>query len=94
MLGINTRASMAFHPQTDGQTEWVNQDLEAYLHTFVNTWQTDWPEWLPMFKFTYNNRTHSATGTSPFELDTRMRPRMGFEPHQESPKEAPQEFKE
>lgn len=47
-----------------------------------------------MFKFAYNNQTHSATGTSPFELDTRMRPHMGFEPHQESPKEAPQEFKE
>lgn len=94
LLGIDTQASTAFHPQTDGQTEQVNQDLEAYLCAFINMWQMDWPEWLPMFEFTYNNRTHSATGTSPFKLDTRMRPCMGFEPHRKSLKEAPQEFKE
>ena len=31
MLGIRTKLSIVFHPQTDGQTEWMNQELEQYL---------------------------------------------------------------
>jgi len=36
MLGINSKMSMVFHPQTDGQTERVNQKLEQYLRMFIN----------------------------------------------------------
>ena len=35
MLGIETRLSIVFHPQTDGQTERMNQELEQYLRFFV-----------------------------------------------------------
>jgi len=36
MLEIDTKLSMAYHPQMDGQTERMNQDLEQYLRMFIN----------------------------------------------------------
>ena len=48
MLGIQTKLSTAFHPQTDGQTECMNQELEQYLQFFVDHRQKDWPEWLAL----------------------------------------------
>jgi len=44
MLGIETRLSTAFHPQTDGQMEWINQELEQYLRFFVDHRQKNWLE--------------------------------------------------
>ena len=35
-LGVKRRLFTAFHPQTDGQTEWQNSIMEAYLQSFVN----------------------------------------------------------
>jgi transposase InsO family protein len=65
-LGVKQRMSTAFHPQTDGQTERVNQVLEAYLGEYCNYEQNDWAELLPLAEFTYNNSFSSATGLSPF----------------------------
>jgi hypothetical protein len=36
MLGIKTSISTAYHPQSDGQTEQINQELEAYICHFVS----------------------------------------------------------
>ncbi len=69
LLQIKANASMAFHPQTDGQTEWVNQEVEKYLRIFINHLQDDRVEWLSLATFAHNNRTHSATGKSPFEVN-------------------------
>jgi len=44
MLGIKSKLSTAFHPQTDGQTERVNQELEQYLRMFIDHRQEQWPE--------------------------------------------------
>jgi len=66
MLGIKTKLSMAFHPQTDGQTERMNQELEQYLWFFIENRQKDWPEWLAAAEFTVNNKVHTATKVSPF----------------------------
>ena len=66
MLGIKTKLSMAFHPQTDGQTERMNQELEQYLQFFIENRQKDWPEWLVAVEFAINNQVHMATKVSPF----------------------------
>ena len=66
MLGIKTKLSMAFHPQTDGQTEYMNQELEQYLQFFLDYRQKDWPEWLVSAEFAVNNKVHSTTKVSPF----------------------------
>ena len=44
ILGIKTRLSMSHHPQTDGQTERMNQELEQYLRFFIDYRQKTWPE--------------------------------------------------
>lgn len=62
LLHIKSNASTAFHPQTNGQTERANQEIEKYLRLFVNYAQNDWAEWLALAEFTHNNRVHSATG--------------------------------
>ena len=41
MLGIKTKLSTVFHPQMDGQTEWMNQELEQYLWLFIEHRQKD-----------------------------------------------------
>jgi hypothetical protein len=82
MLGIKVAATTAYHPQGNGQTEHVNQELEQYLRLFVNQRQDDWVDLLPLAKFQYNNHVHSATQHPPFLLQTGRLPRMGFEPDQ------------
>jgi len=64
--GIRPRMSTAFHPQTDGQTERLNQTIEAYLRTFVSKEQDDWKRLLPMAEFAYNNSATTGNGMSPF----------------------------
>src|SRR5882757_870584 len=82
LLGITLSTTTAYHPQADGQTERVNQELEQYLRVFVNERQDDWDELLPMAEFQYNNHIHSSTQQTLFLLDTGQHPHMGFEPTQ------------
>jgi len=77
MLGIKTKLLMAFHPQTDGQTERMNQELEQYLWFFIEHRQKDWPEWLVAAEFAVNNKVHTATKVSPFIANYEKELRMG-----------------
>jgi len=79
ILRIKSKLSTVFHPQTDRQTERVNQELEQYLRIFIDHRQEQWPEWLKTTEFTYNNKVHSSTRTSPFKANYGQDPRMGFE---------------
>jgi len=82
LLGIRLSSSIAWHPQMDGQTERVNQELDQFLHLFVNERQNDWYDLLPIVEFQHNNHVHSTTQQPPFLLDTGRIPHMGFEPSQ------------
>ena len=77
MLEIKIKLSTAFHPQTDRQTECMNQELEQYLRFFVENRQKDWLEWLASAEFAVNNKTHTATKVSPFMANYGRELRMG-----------------
>jgi len=82
LLGIRISSSTAWHPQTDGQMEYVNQELDQFLRLFVNKWQDDWYDLLPIAEFQHNNHVHSTIQQPPFLLHTGRIPHMGFEPRQ------------
>jgi len=67
--------STAYHPQSDGQTERVNQSLEQYLRIYCDYHQDDWAQMLPLAEFVYNNAKHSSTQTSPFYANYGYHPR-------------------
>ncbi|KAG5732692.1 hypothetical protein E4T56_gene16816 [Termitomyces sp. T112] len=75
-LEIKTSLSTAYHPETDRQTECINQMLEQYLCLYINYLQNDWRMELPLAKFTYNNMPHSTTGVSPFYANKGYNPRL------------------
>ena len=92
MLEIESKLSIAFHPQTDRQTERVNQELEQYLRMFIDHRQEQWPDWLGTVEFAYNNKVHSSTKTSPFRANYRQDPRMGFETRRKGKYEGAEKF--
>ncbi|WVZ81183.1 LOW QUALITY PROTEIN: hypothetical protein U9M48_028594 [Paspalum notatum var. saurae] len=59
--------SSAFHPQTSGQVERVNQSLEDMLRACALTYSTKWDECLPLAKFAYNNSYQKSLEMAPFE---------------------------
>jgi len=72
---------MAYHPQSDGQTERINQVIESYLRFYCNSEQNDWASMLAMAEYAYNNSKHTATKMSPFYAN------YGFEPQTTWPME-------
>jgi hypothetical protein len=80
LLGIKSLLSTSHHPQTDGQTERVNQEMEQFLRVFVNQRQDDWEDWIAMAEFAWSNHVHSSSQHTPFFLNNGRHPRMGFEP--------------
>ena len=92
MLGIETKLSTAYHPQTDGQTERTNQELEQYLKIYINHRQNNWSEWLATAEFAFNNKVHTATKMSPFKVNYGREPRMGFDIRKKGKNEKAEEF--
>ncbi|KAI0996107.1 hypothetical protein K3495_g12074 [Podosphaera aphanis] len=67
LLNIKQRLSTAFHPETDGSTERMNQEILAYLRAFISYAQYEWPSMLPSAMLAINNRD-TVIGLSPFFL--------------------------
>ena len=79
ILGIKLKLSTANHPQTDGQTEIMNQYLAQRLRPFVNYYQDDWSDLLPMMDYAQLTNWHESIGMSPFELLYGYQPRTSFD---------------
>jgi len=94
MLGIKMKLLTAFHPQTDGQTERMNQELEQYLQFFIENRQKDWPEWLVVAEFAINNKVHTATKVSPFMANYGREMRMEGDIRRKEKVESATEFVE
>ena len=75
LCDIKSNKSTAYHPQSDGQTERVNQVLEQYLRIFCDYQQDDWYQLLPLAEFVYNNAQNASTGVSPFYANYGYHPR-------------------
>jgi transposase InsO family protein len=71
ILGIKLKLSTAYHLQTDRQTEIANQYLDQRLRPFVNYFQDNWTELLPMIDYMNATLLYSSTGFVPIELEMR-----------------------
>jgi transposase InsO family protein len=94
LVGITGNLSTAYHPQTNGQTERMNQEIEQYLRVFVNYRQSDWAEWLACAEFSYNDKVQSSTGFSPFYVNYGRHPYKGTNPRWEAKSQSAIEFVE
>ena len=80
-LDLKQRLSTSFHPQTDGQTERMNQTIEQYLRIYCNYHQDNWSELLSLAEFSYNNAQHTSIGCSPFYANYGYNPWFNVELH-------------
>jgi hypothetical protein len=73
-MGVRSALSTAYHLQTNGTVEWLNQELEQYLQVFCNRNQDNWVELLPYAELSHNIKEHAMTKKSPFEILNRRKP--------------------
>ena len=76
LMDVKLAMSTAYHPQTDGQTEVMNNTLGIMLRAFIDEKQTNWDTLLSAAEFAYNNSVHHSTGYTPFLLNTGQHPRV------------------
>jgi hypothetical protein len=74
MLDTKLTKSTTFHPQTDGQTEVVNQMIVHILRMYNSKHPRTWDESLPYVQHNYNRALHSSTSHNPFQVG------LGFHP--------------
>ena len=69
----------AFRPQSDGQTERINQILEEYLQDYCSWKKDNWDELLLLAEYAYNSAISETTKMSPFYTNYGFEPKQSFE---------------
>ena len=77
-LDVWLRKSTAFYPETDGQTERVNQSGVQYLRQYCNYEQDNWNDLRPLAEYAYNNSVTKATQMRPFFVNYGFHPRINW----------------
>lgn len=67
-MGTKLSLSIAFHPQTEWQSEHTIHILEDMLRAYVLDFKGSWNKYLPLIEFSYNNSSQSTMGMAPYEL--------------------------
>ena len=80
LLGTKLQFTTTYHPETDGQTERVNQCLEMFLWCAVHDTPKTWRKWLPLAELWYNSLKHASLGCSPFKALYGVEPNLGVVP--------------
>jgi hypothetical protein len=79
ILKINAKLSIAFHSETDEQSEIVNQEMKRYFRSYCNYQQDDWSEWLFMTEFAFNVVISISTELFAFIINYEFESRMFFD---------------
>ena len=78
ILGIDTKLSIVYYLQIDGQIKRINQKIEQYLRIFIDHHQKQWPDWLATAEFVYNNKVQTSIKVLLLKANNGQDPCMGF----------------
>ncbi len=68
LVGATVSLSLGYHPQTNGQTERLSQDLETGLHCLTSENPSAWSKMLPWIEYAHNTLPSASTGLTPFQV--------------------------
>ena len=90
IIGVKLKLSTAYHKQTDGQTEIMNRYIDQRLRPFVNHYQDNWSELIPLMDRVQMTLPHSSIGMTPYRLKFGLDPKTSWDwntPKSSNPRE-------